>query len=155
MARIWDFWIFWWAPSGILSLWRRIWPNPSGADFAGSTGWPKSSSFPRALSYFLRLCWLLFNQLFKTQLRDFPSISKSLRLCEKSKYIRKRSTGEATDWNDPVWRGGMGCSWPGGKREVWGMGNKLIFMYSGATLPFPAWLRRALQADLEAGFWGD
>lgn len=136
---------FWFFTSG-----EGIWPNPNGADFAGSTGWPKSSSVPRALSYFLWLCWLLFNQAFKTQLRDFPSISKSLRLCEKNQ-IDQEKEHRGGHWLGWAWLegwGGMFLVW--GKREVWGMGNKLIFMCSGATLPFPA-----SQADLEAGFWGD
>lgn len=89
-----------------------IWPNRSGADFAGSTGWPKSSSFPRALSYFLWFCWLLFNQLFKTQLRDFPSISKSLRLCEK-KSNRSGKGAQGRPLTGMSLTGGVGWDVPG------------------------------------------
>lgn len=155
MTKIRDFWIFWWAPRGILSPWRRDMTKPQRGWFCWKHRLAKIIFIPMSSLLLSWLCWLLFNQLFKTHLWDFPSISKSLRLCEKIQYTRKRSTGEATDWNGPDWRGGMGCSWHGEKREVWGTGNKLVFMDSGAMLPFPVWLRWASQADLEAGLWGD
>lgn len=87
-----------------------------------------------------------------------PSSETSHQFPNLSDFVKKANRSGKGAQGRPLTgmslTGGAGWDVPGlrGKREVWGMGNKLIFMYSGATLPFPAWLRRVLQADLEAGF---